>query len=418
MTILLQGQKKSSGWGSIGAGLGKGLGEGMEIAQERREAEKQKKEVEEVIKKENAAAKALGLDLEGIHDPKMRQEAFKQFIGLKNAPEMFKSKYDARMGAINSSPIGKYLSNGQEQQPNEQQNQPNAQRQDRMNDQGEIEVGNVKVPSMIPEKAIFQAEAAGEHGIAQQFREHNKQIIDQDKNRSKEVTESYKENKEFINNTYDKYEDSLRRESILDRMDQLDESGELSESGVINGLKALGLSEDWIKNPANQEYTKLSLDLLGGGSLQADYGSRVLQSEFKVSQQRIPTLSQTKEGRKQISQNIKAMLLPAKLKEERLQYYLDKQKIDGKPLPHNLRGQILKDIKPQLEEAYDKFKQRNGRYEVKKGTFPDDNAVEKYFYMADGNEEKAIKMMKEDGYDVQPKQSNGISGGASRSRSR
>ena len=417
MVIQLQGQLKRSGWGSIGAGLGKGLGEGMEIA-------KQEKEDKKTIDKENEfAAKELGLDLRGVKDPKIRQEMAKQAYQAKLAPKMFKDKYDARMGSLNSSAFGKYLSNGQEQQPNDQQlnaqqNQPNGSRQDRMNDQGEIEVGNVKVPSMIPEKAIFQAEAAGEHGIAQQFREHNKQIIDQDKNRSKEVTESYKENKDFINNTYDKYEDSLRRESILDRMDQLDESGELSESGVINALKSLGLSEDWIKNPANQEYTKLSLDLLGGGSLQADYGSRVLQSEFKVSQQRIPTLSQTKEGRKQISQNIKAMLLPAKLKQERLQYYLDKQKIDGKPLPHNLRGQILKDIKPQLEEAYDKFKQRNGRYEVKKGTFPDENAVEKYFYMADGNEEKAIKMMKEDGYDVQPKQSTGLSGGAARKRIR
>ena len=184
-------------------------------------------------------------------------------------------------------------------------------------------------------------------------------------------------------------------------MDQLNKSGDLSDSGTINLLESLGVKSEWLKNPSNEEYSKLSLDLLGGGTLQADYGSRVLQSEFKVSQQRIPTLIQTPEGRKQISENIKAMMLPSRLKEERLQFYLDRQERTGQPLPHNLRGRILKDIKPQLEEAYDKFKQRNGRYKVREGTIPDDNVIEKYFYLADENTDKAEKMMRDDGYSTE-----------------
>src|SRR5208283_2798150 len=97
----------------------------------------------------------------------------------------------------------------------------------------------------------------------------------------KEVGASFKENEKFIDKTHDQYEDSLRREAITDRMNELQESGELSNSGMINLLESLGLKQEWLKNPANEEYTKLSLDLLGGGTLQADYGSRVLQSEFK-----------------------------------------------------------------------------------------------------------------------------------------
>jgi hypothetical protein len=217
---------------------------------------------------------------------------------------------------------------------------------------------------------------------------------------TKDVRASFTENQNFIDKTHDQYEDSLRRESILDRMDQLSDSGELSESGIVNFLESLGLQQEWLKNPANEEYTKLALDLLGGGTLQADYGSRVLQSEFKVSQQRIPTLMQTPEGRRQISENIKTMLLPSRLKNERMQFYLDQAERTGKPLPHDLRGKVLRDIKPQLEEAYDKFKQRNGRYKVRLGTYPDDNALEKYFYLSNGNENSAIKMMEEDGYDV------------------
>ncbi len=217
----------------------------------------------------------------------------------------------------------------------------------------------------------------------------------------KEVSDSYKENNDYINKVYDQYEDGSGKEAKLDRMTQLDDSGELSDSGTINALESLGLKPEWLKNPANEEYNKLSLDLLGGGSLQADYGSRVLASEFKVSQQRIPTLSLTKEGRKQIIENYRAMLLPAKLKKERLQYYLDKAERTGEPLPHNLRGKILQDIKPQLDEAYDSFRQRNGRYKVKKGTSPDDASIEKYYFISNGNLKESKKMMKEDGYDIE-----------------
>jgi hypothetical protein len=217
-------------------------------------------------------------------------------------------------------------------------------------------------------------------------------------NESKEISESYKENKPYIDKIYDQYEDSLRKSAIMGRMQELESSGELSQSRVINSLEELGLKQEWLRNPANEEYTKLSLDLLGGGSLQADYGSRILASEFATSIKRIPTLNLTEEGRKQIIANANALLLPKKLQFERMRYYLDKQQRDGKPLPHDLRGKILRDIQPQLEQAAEDFKFRNGRYKVKSGTSPDDNVIEKYYFLSNGDLENAKKMMKEDGY--------------------
>lgn len=217
----------------------------------------------------------------------------------------------------------------------------------------------------------------------------------------KEISESYKTNSDYINKVYDQYEDSLRKEAILSKITQLDETGEVSESSLINAMHALGISEEFLRNPANEELAKLSLDLLGGGSLQADYGSRVLQSEFQTAMKRVPGLMQTKEGRRQIIENIKAMILPSLLKKERMQFYLDQSDRTGKPLPNNLRGKVLQDIKPQLEEAYDKFKQRNGRYKVKSGTKLDENAVEKYYIISNGDEKKARMMMKEDGYAIE-----------------
>lgn len=215
----------------------------------------------------------------------------------------------------------------------------------------------------------------------------------------KEVTESYGENKDYINKIYDEYESSLRKEAILERMNQL--GPDTDNSGIVNLLEQIGFQPEWLQNPANEEYNKLGLDLLGGGTLQADYGSRVLGSEFAVAQQRIPTLNQTKEGRQQIAENMKLTLLPAKLKRERMQYYLDKADRTGQPLPHNLRGKILNDIRPELEAAYDAFKQRNGRYKVREGTQVDDNAAEKYFYLSKGDFKVAEKMMRDDGYDIE-----------------
>jgi arsenate reductase-like glutaredoxin family protein len=235
-------------------------------------------------------------------------------------------------------------------------------------------------------------------------RDRREQVKSKDKKiaaQKKEVADSFGgENGKYITKVHDQYEDTLRKEAIFGRMEQLENSEQLSESGIINLLETIGFKPEWLKNPKNEEYNKLSLDLLGGGTLQADYGSKLFASEFAVSQQRIPSLSQTPEGRRQIRENLQTALLPAKLKQERLQYYIDKAERTGERLPYDLRGKILKDIKPELEEAYDKFKQRNGRYKVKIGTPLDEDAKEKYYYISEGNVEKARKMMLEDGYDV------------------
>lgn len=369
----------------------------------------QKRNAQKLMAQENERAKhQFGIDLTGVTDPETRRALMVQ--GLKG--EQKRKSIQDQFNQIDQE-------FGQNPENSTQQTQPRqSPQQNNMPSEGEItpEQDEIQTNKTSPSKFLFPAAKIAKVGIsnpraADAMQKHNDTVLAQQKHDEdldfrkrteghKEVTASYNENKEYINKTYDQYEDSLRRESILERMDQLNNSGELSDSGIVNLLEQIGLNQEWLKNPANEEYTKLALDLLGGGTLQADYGSRVLASEFKVSQQRIPSLMQTPEGRKQIGENIKAMLLPAKLKQDRMQYYLDKSKRTGEPLPHDLRGQILKDIKPQLESAYDSFQQRNGRYKVAKGTEVDDNAIEKYYYLADGNEEKARKLMQEDGYDL------------------
>jgi hypothetical protein len=412
--------------------LGKGLGDAASAFSRGYVEQAMKKEnrrlQEEQFRQENDALKNLtGLDFEGIQDPNLRKQAMSMALqglekekGFSRQQDLMREKYglesslqgekyDAKTRAQLN--LMKELGLIDEEAPIEQSFMPSKNPKGILKPEFEGEKNYSKNSSkLIPEDKITKM-AMINPARARLMQKHNDNVLSQQRHEEtlkqksdiagkKELSESYKENEPYINKVYDQYEDSMRRDAILSRMDQLDESGEMSESGMINLLESIGLKPEWLKNPANEEYTKLALDLLGGGALQADFGSRVLQSEFHVALQRIPTLMQTREGRRQIKENIRTMLMPARLKQERLQYYLDKAEREGKPLPHNLRGRILKDIKPQLEQIYDKFKQRNGRYKVKEGTYPDDDSIEKYSLLANGNEEKAIKMMKEDGYDV------------------
>lgn len=421
---------------SFSSKFAKGVsGAGQSLSNTLGEHLKKKEAVKKLKEEDDAIEKATGFKMHGITDPKMREQAFSEMLKGKNAKDLQNQKYDKKNDLIKDvygnkqNPAQDF---GNQMQPNQNRklpsfmdnmqgdqglmngqqdqmgmpNQMNGQ-QDQMQDQNG---GGFDASQLSDEKIARLYAADHDQGVAARAAKDaaNKKIANQEKIASdkeiadkKEVTESYKENQTLIDKTYDEYEDTLRREAIIDRMNDLEESGELSDSGTINALEALGLKPEWLKNPKNEEYNKLGLDLLGGGTLQADYGSRVFASEFSVAQQRIPTLSQTPEGRRQISENIKTILLPRKLKQERLQFYLDQADRTGKPLPHNLRGKILNDIKPQLEEAYDKFKQRNGRYKVKDGSYADDNTLEKYYFISEGDYDKAAKMMKEDGYDIE-----------------
>lgn len=328
----------------------------------------------------------FGLNLNGLNPTVQKQMLADQFkhnlkIEQQKADEDFVNKIINRKKQPPT--FSDQLHNGQ--QPNEM-DQSNGQEQN-------------QTPELSEEDMLHLAArkpALANTLLKEQSRKSNVDLAKQRLAFSKKEA-NYKHNEKYIDSTSAAGNQAEKKLADLEVMDQL--SDETSDSFIMSTLELLGLQPEWLNNPANEQYSKLSLDLLGGGTLQSDYGSKVLQSEFHVSQQRIPTLKQSKEGRRQISENMKFTLLPSKLKADRLQHYMKEYNKTGK-LPNNLEAQIKEDIKPELDKAYDDFKNRNGRYKVSKGTKPDDNAIEKYAIMSKYNEDKAIALMKEDGYDV------------------
>ena len=155
---------------SVGPALEAGLGKYEQLQKEA--------EAKEFEKKENEQFQALtGMDISGIKDPKIRQEAFKQAFETKQRNNLLSS---LGFGNENVSQSGASVS---QQSPGQQQ-QPGQQMQDMINPEtGNIDVGDVSIPSAIkhPEDRIIAAEIAGEHNLAQQMRSRNKEIDDQNR---------------------------------------------------------------------------------------------------------------------------------------------------------------------------------------------------------------------------------------------
>lgn len=106
MAIVVHGQRKANKWGSVGRGLAEGINSALESYQKRQDEERQfarenktrmlknleareqsyldRKQHEQILGKENEAAKQLGIDISGFHDPRMRQNALLEGLRGKN----------------------------------------------------------------------------------------------------------------------------------------------------------------------------------------------------------------------------------------------------------------------------------------------------------------------------------------------
>lgn len=176
MVIVLPGQRKSSGWGAIGAGLGRGLGEGLEISQERKRSEN-------IRNQENEAAKRLGIDLSGVQDPKMRQEAFKQLMQIRNAPEKFASQYRAKaesqMDILRKLGLQTDKSFENREIPSEKE-----------------EEINVNLPSLIPEENIIAASLVNP-SLASTWQRQNEMMLSEARHNQKMIQQQREKSPEF-----------------------------------------------------------------------------------------------------------------------------------------------------------------------------------------------------------------------------
>lgn len=174
MVIILPRHKTAAEniGGSFRKGLEKGLDEEMQEEMEIRK-EQRKNLIEDLRLKKKR-------DFEELENEKLSKFMESEYgVDTKGLPKEFQeailkeeAKGKAKRRNLESFGFGDLIKGNQSQDREIPQEQPSkfGPRS------GEMEVGDVNVPTLIPENKIYAAEAAGEHGLAQQMRAHNQEI--------------------------------------------------------------------------------------------------------------------------------------------------------------------------------------------------------------------------------------------------
>jgi len=240
--------------------------------------------------------------------------------------------------------------------------------------------------------------------IANSMRAQNKEIDDRKRADIKteferEKFEHTKEkegaahNKDFINQAlmgYDQYKANKARYGELDR---LSTKGDLPKPALVAAFEKLGIPLGVLENADAEAFQKLALDLTTG--INDDYRGRILEKEFSVFLQRIPQLSNSPEGRKQILENLKMLNELKRINYDAYKTVKDRYK--GKALPFDFQDQVYDEKERAVDDWSKDFLSRMGRYEVAPGTQLTEDVIERYNAIANSPEE-AARMAQEDGY--------------------
>ena len=240
--------------------------------------------------------------------------------------------------------------------------------------------------------------------IANSMRAQNKEI--DDRKRADIKTEFEREkfeytkekegaahNKDFINQAlmgYDQYKANKARYGELDRLSM---KNDLPKPALVATLEKLGIPLGVLENADAEAFQKLALDLTTG--INDDYRGRILEKEFSVFLQRIPQLSNSPEGRKQILENLKKLNELKRINYDA--YKTVKEKYKGKALPFDFQDQVYDEKERAVDDWSKDFLSRMGRYEVAPGTQLTEDVIERYNAIANSPEE-AARMAQEDGY--------------------
>lgn len=397
MVQVLPANRRPSFTEGLLGGLTQAAPDAIQQLLARRDQMQQAQAQQQAMEQENnALSQQFGVNLQGIQNPKIRELAVKNsekqralsslLGGQGNAPEI---DINATQGAPQA-----------QQEP--EMNAPRARRRYSPEELARLAAYEPQLAAQL-QRSQDAEQRAREHEENKDLAERRFQSAEK-KESSREKTESFKINQQFLDKVYTDTDAANQRLAQIERMEQLNDSGELSSSNLINAMEIIGLPIELLGNMSNDEYQKLSLDLTSG--ITGDYGSRILATEFNTFLKRIPTLRNSPEGRKQIISNMKMLAEIPRLKKDALSNILDEHDATNKPLPLNLRGAVDKRVKPLIDQVYKDFKERNGRVKVPKGTDTTPQIVDKYLALAydpDTKEydvEKAMKMASEDGYNI------------------
>jgi len=146
----------------------------------------------------------------------------------------------------------------------------------------------------------------------------------------------------------------------IERMETLNEEGNLTNPALYAALHKAGLDFPVLLTPESQEFKKLTIDFLKDAK--KIFGARVTNFEAEKFLESIPSLSQTKEGRRRVINNLKLFYRGSDLKAKALKEVIKENR--GTP-PLDLMEKVDEKVRPAMDQLAKEFKSGIRTGEVK-----------------------------------------------------
>lgn len=147
------------------------------------------------------------------------------------------------------------------------------------------------------------------------------------------------------------YEAAQNENMRLGRMEKLSEKGDLSTPLMVKTLNTIGLPLGVLGNPDSEEYAKLEADFLRDVR-KVFPGGRITNYEVQAYMKTVPSLMNSKEGRKAIIRNRKLM---NEAKELRYKAYRDILKENKGIKPRNMGIEIQDRVRERMGDIEEEF---------------------------------------------------------------
>jgi hypothetical protein len=343
----------------LSQGLGEALQFGQQIMQQQQQAEATRQENERI-------RELTGFDIEGVKDPKQRQKLAE--MGFKSKLEAAQRQQELEQNRrllrgtekLRELPEGSLSEYESDPYLAEKTTRTEKPTRPRLSEEPITPEQMEKIRQARLTPGFDELDEVGQYrvmtglGVSGPNAEREAKLrTSQLERTSKNVDKSYEAQKDFINETTDRYRAfETEFKPRLKQMLNIPDEDLIGPTSAVF-LDKLGIPLGALENPSSELYDKLSHDLLKG--LPETYGNRILKVEVDNFLKTIPTLMNSPDGRRMIASN---MLKLGEMKEVYYNAMRREQKslLDAdKAFPKDFQQRIFDQVKPQIDRINNEF---------------------------------------------------------------
>jgi hypothetical protein len=166
----------------------------------------------------------------------------------------------------------------------------------------------------------------------------------------KNITDSFKETKEYRSDVNNQYKAYLEDKMMLDRMAELNEK-DLASPFQATVSKFIGIPISILSNPESEEFEKLTASMTR--NIKQYYGARITNLEMSTFLRSIPSLMNSSEGRDRVMKGLSIINKP-----KELEYQIKKdimKEYEGRPLPYDMQDKVTEKMEDKLNKLSTEF---------------------------------------------------------------